>query len=47
MAMANPNKNKIFLQAVLGVSFVCVSLSKGCSRPKAEQQPNEKTIGVG
>ena len=39
--LANPNKNKVLPQAV----FWC--FSQGCSRPKAEPQSNEKTIGVG
>jgi len=39
--MANPNKNKILPQAVFWCFF------QGCSRPKAEPQSNEKTIGVG
>ena len=39
--LANPNKNKIIPQAVFWCFF------QGCSRPKAEPQSKEKTIGVG
>ena len=39
--LANPNKNKVLPQAVFWCFF------QRCSRPKAEPQSNEKTIGVG
>ena len=39
--LANPNKNKILPQAVFWYFF------QGYSRPKAEPQSKEKTIGVG
>ena len=39
--LANPNKNKVLPQAVFWCFF------QRCSRPKAEPQSKEKTIGVG